>query len=284
MNEILNIDHSRLVKDVYQSLQDDLGSGDITSDLVSVDATMMARLITREPGIVCGIPWFNEVFNQVDSQVSLKWCVVEGERVTSNQVLVEVAGLARSILSAEREALNWLQTLSGVATRSSQYVDKVRGFSVHVLDTRKTLPGMRYPQKYATSIGGVKNHRMGLYDAFLIKENHIASCGSIENAIAQAKYLYPGKTVEVEVENEYQLVEALNNGADIIMLDNFTLEGMRHAVNRVNKKALLEVSGNVSLETIKDIAQTGVDFISVGSITKHVTAMDLSLRFVSEDT
>ena len=284
MNEILNIDHPRLVKDVYQSLQDDLGSGDITSDLVSVDATMMARLITREPGIVCGIPWFNEVFNQVDSQVSLKWCVLEGERVTSNQVLVEVAGLARSILSAEREALNWLQILSGVATRSSQYVDKVRGFSVHVLDTRKTLPGMRYPQKYATSIGGVKNHRMGLYDAFLIKENHIASCGSIENAIAQAKYLYPGKTVEVEVENEFQLVEALNNGADIIMLDNFTLESMRYAVKRVNKKALLEVSGNVSLETIKDIAQTGVDFISVGSITKHVTAMDLSLRFVSEDT
>ena len=232
--------------------------------------------------ILCGKEWVNSVITAVDASIAISWLKDEGEAVEANEVLFKLEGNARSILSAERCALNFLQSLSGTATLAASYAKLIADTPVKVLDTRKTLPGLRIAQKYAVEVGGCKNHRIGLYDAFLIKENHIFSCGGITQAIDQARALAPGKNVEVEVESIGELEQALSGGADIIMLDNFSLDDMREAVARTKEKAKLEASGNVNLATIRGIADTGVDYISIGALTKDLKSIDLSMRFQLE--
>ncbi|ABL98582.1 carboxylating nicotinate-nucleotide diphosphorylase [Shewanella amazonensis] len=273
---------------VKAALDEDLGHGDasadITAQLIPEDRIAEATLITREEGIFCGKAWAEQVFNQLGGTVALHWHVDDGDWVVPNQVLCELSGPARAILTGERTAMNFIQTLSGVASLTRVYVDKLAGTDCRLLDTRKTIPGLRTAQKYAVSCGGGKNHRIGLYDAFLIKENHIMACGGIKAAIDKARTLHPDKPVEVEVESLAELTEALQAGSDIIMLDNFDVTMMIEAVaiNDAFKVqgggAKLEVSGNVTLDTLGEFAKTGVDFISVGALTKHVRAMDLSLR------
>ncbi|WP_028116185.1 carboxylating nicotinate-nucleotide diphosphorylase [Ferrimonas senticii] len=272
---------------VAAALNEDLGGlnatdGDITAQLIPADRYSEATVITREHGIFCGKAWVEQVFNQLGGDVALHWHVDDGDLVVPNQTLVELAGPARILLTGERTALNFIQTLSGVATVVHRYSCKLQGTHCRLLDTRKTIPGLRTAQKYAVTCGGGKNHRIGLFDAFLIKENHIAACGGIAAAIAAARRLKPQAPVEVEVENLAELDAALVAGADIIMLDNFDVTMMTEAVainNQHGAKAKLEVSGNVTIDTIADFARTGVDFISVGALTKHVKAMDLSMRF-----
>ncbi len=264
---------------VARALEEDIGSGDITAQLIPADETASAKIITREHAVVCGQAWVNEVFKQVDPSVIVNWQAIDGEQVEPNQTLFTLQGPARSLLTGERAALNFLQLLSGTATTCKSYADQVSGTDVKLLDTRKTIPGLRTAQKYAVTQGGCYNHRIGLYDAFLIKENHIAACGGIDKAIATAKHNAPGKPVEVEVENLDELSQALNAGADIIMLDNFDLDMMRTAVSTTDGKAKLEASGNVTTETLRPIAETGVDYISIGALTKHCVAVDLSMRF-----
>lgn len=268
---------------VTAALTEDLGgtldpSKDITAQLLPAQQEVTAHVITREQGIFCGKAFAEEVFKQLGSSVQINWLVADGEAVSANQRLFTLTGPARIIMTGERTALNFIQTLSGVATVTRTYVDKLTGTQCRLLDTRKTLPGLRHALKYAVTCGGGQNHRLGLYDAYLIKENHIFACGGIANAVAQAQRLHPGKPVEVEVESLAELELALAAGADIIMLDNFTTEDMRTAVSLSAGRAQLEVSGNVTLDTIADYAATGVDFISVGALTKHVQALDLSLR------
>ncbi len=265
---------------VAASLIEDIGEGDITAALISADKDAKARIITREAAVICGQPWVDEVYRQLDAGVSIKWLVAEGEVVEPGQCLATLEGLARSLVTGERCALNWLQTLSGTATAVRRFVDCLEGTSAKLLDTRKTIPGLRYAQKYAVKMGGGQNHRFGLFDAYLIKENHIASCGSIAAAVAVARQHHSDKNVEVEVESQDELQQALAAGADIIMLDNFNLESMRAAVSLNQGRAKLEVSGNVDIDHIRGIAETGVDFISVGALTKHVQAVDLSMRLI----
>ena len=267
-----------LKRTVAFALEEDVRDGDITAQLIPEANTAKARVITREVAVVCGVDWVNEVFHQVDPNVVVTWHVADGEKVEPNQVLFELEGKARSLLTGERCALNFLQTLSGTATICRQYADKVEGTRVQLLDTRKTLPGLRTAQKYAVTCGGCFNHRVGLYDAFLIKENHIAACGGITQAVATARKQSPGKPVEVEVETMDELKEALAAGADIIMLDEFSVEDMGKAVALVDGKAKLEASGGITDETLRVIAETGVDFISIGGLTKHCRAVDLSMR------
>jgi nicotinate-nucleotide pyrophosphorylase (carboxylating) len=265
---------------VARALEEDIGSGDITAQLIPSTETATAKIITREQATLCGQAWVNEVFRQVDPSVVINWQAIDGDQVEPNQTLFTLQGPARSLLTGERTALNFLQLLSGTATICQHYADKVSGTAVKLLDTRKTIPGLRTAQKYAVTQGGCYNHRIGLYDAFLIKENHIAACGGINQAIATAKHNAPGKPVEVEVESLEELSQALNAGADIIMLDNFDLTMMRTAVSTTNGKAKLEASGNVTTETLRPIAETGVDYISIGALTKHCVAVDLSMRFL----
>ncbi|MBB1269333.1 carboxylating nicotinate-nucleotide diphosphorylase [Shewanella sp. SR44-3] len=280
---------------VKTALNEDLGhtehqsvaamlNADITAMLIPVDKHVQGSLITREDGVFCGKAWAEQVFNQLGGQVVLHWHVDDGDLVVANQVLCELAGPARVILTGERTAMNFIQTLSGVATLTKHYVDKLAGTHTRLLDTRKTIPGLRTAQKYAVTCGGGKNHRIGLFDAFLIKENHIMACGGIAEAIQAARKLHNDKPVEVEVESIDELKAALDGNCDIIMLDNFDITMMFEAVaiNNAYKDngagAKLEVSGNVTLDTLADFAKTGVDFISVGALTKHVKALDLSLR------
>ena len=265
---------------VTYALREDVGSGDITAQLIPEDQTATARIISRQEAVICGIDWVNEVYKQVDPNLTLDWKVDDGDLVNADQVLFYAKGSARNLLTAERAALNFLQTLSGTATISKFYADKVTGTSVKLLDTRKTLPGLRFAQKYAVTCGGCYNHRIGLFDAFLIKENHIMACGGIKQAINTAKRNEPGKPVEVEVETMEELQQALNAGADIIMLDNFSLEDMRKSVELTGDAAKLEASGNITDETLRPIAETGVDFISIGALTKHCQAVDLSMRLI----
>ncbi|GAA5194271.1 carboxylating nicotinate-nucleotide diphosphorylase [Ferrimonas gelatinilytica] len=272
---------------VSAALEEDLGGlgpdeGDITARLIPVDRYAEARVITREDGVFCGKAWVEQVFNQLGGSVALHWHVDDGDMVVANQTLLELAGPARALLTGERTALNFIQTLSGVATLVNQYVVRINDSGCRLLDTRKTLPGLRTAQKYAVTCGGGHNHRLGLYDAFLIKENHIAACGGIIQAIATARQLKPEAPVEVEVENLEELALALEAGADIVMLDNFDVTMMVNGVrlrNQVRPDTKLEVSGNVTLQTIGDFANTGIDYISVGALTKHLRAMDLSMRF-----
>jgi nicotinate-nucleotide pyrophosphorylase (carboxylating) len=265
---------------VARALAEDVGSGDVTADLVPPGQRALARVLCREEAVICGRPWFDEVFRQLDPGVSVRWLVTEGEEVAPDQWICELEGPARPILTGERTALNFLQTLSGTAGVARRYARALAGTRSRVLDTRKTLPGLRSAQKYAVRCGGCDNHRIGLYDAVLIKENHIQAAGSIATAVGRARSLHPGLKVEVEVEDLAQLREALAAGADVVMLDNFDLPAMREAVAITAGRSRLEVSGNVDLGSLARIAATGVDYISVGALTKHLRAVDLSLRLV----
>jgi len=271
---------------VSHALAEDLGylpiqQGDITASLIPAEQQATATVITREDCVVCGTMWVDEVFAQLSDQAVLHWFVKDGDKVTANTVLCEISGPARILLTGERSALNFLQTLSGTATTTAKYVALLSGSKTRLLDTRKTLPGMRLAQKYAVSCGGGKNHRIGLYDAFLIKENHIAAAGSIVKAVQSARQNFPGKPVEVEVEDLTELEQALAAGADIIMLDNFHISDIIQAVALNQGKAKLEVSGNVTAESLKALASTNVDYISSGALTKNVQAIDLSMRLRS---
>lgn len=267
---------------VARALDEDIGTGDVTAGLIPAAKQASATVICREAAILCGTAWFDEVFRQLDPAVHIIWQHQDGERVTANAVLCTLQGSARSILSGERAALNFLQTLSATATATRRYVDLVAHTQCRILDTRKTLPGLRTAQKYAVVCGGGTNHRIGLYDRVLIKENHIMAAGSITAAIQQARQLHPGILVEVETENLQELAEATAAQADIIMLDEYSLADMREAVRITNGRIPLEASGGVSPETLVAIAETGVNFVSIGGITKHVRAVDLSMRFVAQ--
>jgi nicotinate-nucleotide pyrophosphorylase (carboxylating) len=268
-----------MINSVKTALTEDIKDGDITAQLIPADEIAEANIITREDCIVAGLPWVEEVFKQLDPSVEVTLHAKDGDQVMGDSRLFSLKGKARSLLTGERAALNFLQLLSGVATRCQQYASMVEGTNIKILDTRKTIPGLRTAQKYAVTQGGCHNHRIGLYDAFLIKENHIAACGGIQQAISTAKKNAPGKPVEVEVEDLIELQEALDAGADIVMLDNFSLEDMREAVNLNQGQAKLEASGNVSDKTLRPIADTGVDYVSIGALTKHCEAVDLSMRF-----
>ncbi|MGM0952630.1 MAG: carboxylating nicotinate-nucleotide diphosphorylase [Pseudomonadota bacterium] len=268
------------IETVAQSLREDVGDGDITALLIPAEKMAKGRVITRENARLAGRAWAEEVFRQVDPDVRLEWFFEDGDEVPANAVLFRMEGAARSLLTAERAALNWLQTLSGVATRCAGYAARVAHTDVRLLDTRKTLPGLRLAQKYAVTCGDCDNHRIGLWDGFLIKENHIAACGSIANAVAEARRVAPGKPVEVETENLDELTQALDAGADIIMLDEFSLEDMKKAVTLTAGKAKLEASGGINDQTLIPIAETGVDYISIGALTKSVRAVDLSMRLI----
>jgi len=265
---------------VTRALEEDIGDGDITAQLIPAEQTATAGVITREPATLCGQAWVNEVFRQIDPSVTINWQVADGDLVEPDQTLFELSGPARSLLTGERAALNFLQLLSGTATACRTYADMVATTSVKLLDTRKTIPGLRNAQKYAVTQGGCYNHRIGLYDAFLIKENHIAACGGVDKAIITAKQQAPGKTVEVEVENLDELEQALNAGADIVMLDNFSQAQMKQAVALNQGKAKLEASGGINTQTLVMYANTGVDYISIGALTKDCRAIDLSMRMI----
>ncbi|MEH6469740.1 MAG: carboxylating nicotinate-nucleotide diphosphorylase [Halopseudomonas sp.] len=265
---------------VKRALEEDIGSGDITAALIPAEQQAKAEVICRDNATICGRDWVNEVFRQVDPSIKLHWHIYDGNRVEPNQPLFHAEGPARSLLTAERCALNLLQTLSGTASRSHDYAEMVRTTDVKLLDTRKTLPGLRNAQKYAVSCGGCYNHRIGLYDAYLIKENHIAACGGIKNVIDQARHNEPDKPVEIEVETMDEFQQALDAGADIIMLDNFSLAEMRLAVQQTAGRAKLEASGGITSETLLSYAETGVDYISIGALTKDCQSVDLSMRFI----
>lgn len=287
---------TEITRMVSDALKEDLGGtvnpdADITASLIPNEAINTAKIITREHGVFCGQAWADEVFKQLGGQVTIDWHVADGDKVEPNQTLCILTGPSRALLTGERNAMNFIQTLSGCASITAEYVAQLAGTDCRLLDTRKTIPGLRSALKYAVTCGGGFNHRIGVFDAYLIKENHIMACGSIEKAIATAKELNPGKPVEVETESLAELELAIRSGADIVMLDNFSKEMMVEAVE-LNKKigqengltsgqAALENSGNITLETLKEYAETGVDYISVGALTKHVKAMDLSMRVVS---
>lgn len=269
-----------LAANVTAALVEDIGSGDITAQLIPAEKQAKARIITRDPMVMAGKLWFDACFMAVDPNVKIVWQVEEGQLVNANSTLVEITGSARSLLTSERPALNFLQTLSATATQTRALVAQLANTNAKLLDTRKTLPGLRVAQKYAVLVGGGQNHRMGLFDAYLIKENHIMAAGSIAAAIAQAQQNAPGHMVEVEVESLTELSEAIDAGANRIMLDNFDLAQMREAVAINQGRAELEASGGVNHETIRAIAETGVDYISVGAITKDIRAIDLSMRLI----
>ena len=270
-----------IIKSVIAALTEDIGSGAITALLIPAEQTAKANIITREDCIFCGKEWVNEVFRQLDPKVEITWYIEDGQFASANSRLFTLKGNARSLLTGERAALNFVQTLSGTATISNHYAKQVAHTQVKLLDTRKTIPGLRTAQKYAVACGGCHNHRIGLYDAFLIKENHIAACGGIANAIAAAHKIAPGKLVEVEVESFAELDQALTAKADIIMLDNFSIEEMKKAVAINAGRAKLEASGNINEQTLIPTAETGVDFISIGGLTKHCRAVDLSMRITT---
>lgn len=273
-----------IARAVSDTLREDLGgsldsNADITASLIPEETQGLATIITREHGVFCGQAWADEVFRQLGNQVSIEWHVKDGEQVIPNQTLCTLSGPARALLTGERNAMNFIQTLSGCATLVAQYAKQLEGTNCKLLDTRKTIPGLRSALKYAVACGGGFNHRIGVFDAYLIKENHIIACGGISKAVSNAKALNPGKPVEVETESLEELKEAIEAGADIVMLDNFTIEMMKEAVAINAGRVDLENSGNVTLETIREFALTGVDYISVGALTKHLRAMDLSMRF-----
>ncbi len=274
-----------LEEQVATALREDVGSGDLTASLIPARRQASATVISREVAILCGRAWFDAVFRQLDAQVRVNWAAEEGAAIEPNQTLCELTGPARSILTGERTALNFLQTLSATATVTRRYVDAIAGTNTRILDTRKTLPGLRLAQKYAVRCGGGTNHRVGLFDGVLVKENHIAAAGSIAAAVSHARQIAGKALIEVEVENLDELKQALATDVDRVMLDNFDLEQMREAValtrdaDRSSGRVELEASGNVTLATLREIAETGVDYISVGGLTKHVQAIDLSMRF-----
>jgi nicotinate-nucleotide pyrophosphorylase (carboxylating) len=264
---------------VRRALAEDVGSGDLTAKLINAETIARGKVISREAATLCGCEWFNEVFRQLDPQIRVNWLMKDGDAVHPDQVICHLEGPARPLLTGERTALNFLQTLSATATAAHRYAEAVRGTRAVVLDTRKTLPGLRSAQKYAVRCGGARNHRTGLYDGILIKENHIMAAGSITAAVTAARRQSSGVPVEVEVENLEEVREALAAGADILLLDNFSLPMLREAVATAGGRAKLEASGGIDLSQLRSVAETGVDYISIGSLTKHVQAVDLSMRF-----
>jgi nicotinate-nucleotide pyrophosphorylase (carboxylating) len=264
---------------VREALAEDIGTGDITARLIPADAIAEATVISREPAVLCGMGWFNAVFAELDSSIRIDWDTRDGNPVQKDQLLCRLTGPARPMLAGERTALNFLQTLSATATLSRHYADRVAGLPVKILDTRKTIPGLRQAQKYAVRTGGCHNHRTGLYDGILIKENHITAAGSIQQAIDSARNGDPGMPVEIEVENMQQITLALEAGAERLLLDNFSLESLGEAVQRVAGRAELEASGGITLDNVRAVARTGVDYISIGSLTKNIQAIDLSMIF-----
>lgn len=272
--------HQAVLANVSAALEEDVGSGDITAALITEGAIAESRVITREDGVVCGRAWVDQVFAMLEPSIALTWQVADGERVAAGDQLFGAVGSARALLTGERCALNFLQLLSGTATTCRRYADIVTGTGVRLLDTRKTLPGLRIAQKYAVSCGGCYNHRIGLFDAFLIKENHIRAAGGIAAAVQAARLSAPGKPVEVEVEDPEELEQALAADCDRVMLDNFSLQDMAAAVRRSAGRVELEASGNVTTQTLREIAETGVDYISIGALTKDCKALDLSMRLL----
>ncbi|HWU65710.1 MAG TPA: carboxylating nicotinate-nucleotide diphosphorylase [Methylophilus sp.] len=271
---------SIIAEEVKTALAEDIGAGDLTAALIPAGTQASATIISREEAVLCGCAWFEQCFKQLDPGTQLSWMVKDGDHVQANQPLVQIQGDARAMLSAERPALNFLQTLSAVATHTRRYVDAIAGLPTQILDTRKTLPGLRLAQKYAVLTGGGANQRLALYDGILIKENHIAAAGSIAAVLATAFAMGSTSNIQIEVENLDELQQALDAGAKSILLDNFTLNDLRQAVDINQKRALLEASGNVDLTTVRAIAETGVDRISIGALTKHIQAVDLSMRIL----
>jgi nicotinate-nucleotide pyrophosphorylase (carboxylating) len=271
---------SAIRANVAAALKEDLGRGDMTARLIPTNARAQATVITREAAVLCGTAWFEACFRKLDPKVKIRWIAHDGDDIKAGQALCAINGRARAMLTAERPALNFLQTLSATATLTRRYAEAVKGAQAVIMDTRKTLPGLRIAQKYAVRVGGGKNQRIGLFDGILIKDNHILAAGGIRQALQQAKKLAkPGVSIQIEVENLQELKEALNAGAKLILLDNFNLEQMCEAVRITGKSAVLEASGGVSLDNARAIAETGVDRISIGSLTKDVKAVDLSMRF-----
>ncbi|AKH38055.1 MULTISPECIES: carboxylating nicotinate-nucleotide diphosphorylase [Nitrosomonas] len=279
------IGHEEIKKQVSLALAEDIGAGDLTALLVPTDKTLAASVISREQAVLCGVAWFEECFRQLSPTIRISWLAQEGERVQADQKLCEITGNARALLTAERTALNFLQMLSAVATQTRRYVDAISGTDAVIVDTRKTLPGLRLAQKYAVKCGGGINHRFGLYDGILIKENHILATGGIELSLRKAKEITPRNVlIQIEVETLDELQQALHAGAPMILLDNFDPERLRHAValnqQLTGKRAILEASGNITLMNVRTVAETGVDRISIGSLTKDIKALDLSMRFL----
>lgn len=272
--------NTTIENNITAALQEDVGSGDITASLIAASAEAEAHILTREAMILAGRPWADALFTRVDPRIQAEWLYTDGDQVAANTIFLKLKGPARSLLTAERGMLNFIQTLSGTATAVNRLVKLLEGTHTRLLDTRKTLPGLRMAQKYAVEVGGGKNHRLGLFDAFLIKENHIMACGGIAATIAEAHRIAPGKPVEVEVENLGEFAQALEAGADIIMLDEFSQADMIAAVKLNNGRAKLEASGGITADNLRTVAETGVDYISMGAITKDVKAIDLSMRFL----
>ncbi len=276
---MIQVPQSAIEESVHTALMEDVGAGDVTAELIDADSIALATVITREDCVFCGMDWFEEVFRQLDEEVFIEWSAQDGDSLKAGDIICSLSGPARSLLTGERSALNFVQTLSGTATLARRYADAVAHTNTRILDTRKTIPGLRLAQKYAVACGGCKNHRIGLFDAVLIKENHIAACNGIAAAVEAARFRNPDMFVEVEVENMQQLEQALQTDADRILLDNFPPEMLQQAVALNAGAKQLEASGNISLDNIAAIAETGVDYISTGAITKHVHAIDLSMRF-----
>ena len=278
--QAVKLDSAAVEQDVATALREDVGSGDINAELIAPDIQAEAVVISRDGGIFCGAPWVEEACRQVDAAIDVRWHVRDGDPVTAGQTLLVLRGPARGLLTAERTIINFMQLLSATATQAARYVEAA-GRRAVILDTRKTLPGLRLAQKYAVRVGGAANHRLGLFDAYLLKENHIAAAGGIAAAVHRARQRHPDKEVEVEVEDDAQLAEAIDAGADRVLLDNYSAAALRRAVATAKGRVALEASGGITLETIAEVARTGVDYISVGEITKAVAPLDLSMRIVN---
>jgi nicotinate-nucleotide pyrophosphorylase (carboxylating) len=268
-----------IINQAANALDEDVGSGDISAGLIDTETRLETELLVREDAVLCGCQWFDEVFRQCDDSIAARWHAGDGDRITANSVVCEVSGPARGLLTAERSALNFLQTLSGTATLTRTYTDKIKHTRCKILDTRKTIPQLRVAQKFAVLCGGGSNHRIGLFDAFLIKENHLAACGGIADAVARAREIHPRKFLEVEVEDLQQLQQAIDAGVDRVLLDNFSLAAMQQAVELTADRTELEASGNIDQHQLVEVALTGVDFISIGALTKNLRAIDFSLRY-----
>ena len=268
-----------IINQAANALDEDVGSGDISAGLIGAEARLATELLVREDAVLCGREWFDEVFRQCDDSITTHWHAGDGDRIAANSVVCEVSGPARGLLTAERSALNFLQTLSGTATLTQTFADKIKHTQCKILDTRKTIPQLRIAQKYAVLCGGGSNHRIGLFDAFLIKENHLAACGGIANAVVRARQMHPQKFLEVEVEDLQQLQQAIDAGVDRVLLDNFSIAAMKQAVELTARRTELEASGNIDQHQLVEVALTGVDFISIGALTKNLRAIDFSLRY-----
>ena len=275
----LQVPQSIIEENVFNALKEDVGEGDITAELIPSDNLSLATVISREACVFCGLDWFEETYRQIDEEILIDWCVDDGDEIKADQVICTISGSSQNIVTGERTALNFVQTLSATATLSARYAEQVVNTKTKVLDTRKTLPGLRIAQKYAVSCGGCENHRLGLFDAFLIKENHINACDGIQNAVNEARFHNPDLAVEVEVENMDELQQAIDAKADRALLDNFDIEALTQAVKICKGKIISEASGNITIENIGDVADTGVDYISTGALTKDIKAIDLSMRF-----